>query len=115
MIFALQPNFVMESGLHSSLHENCHYQINYAKFNLKIYYPPPYEQEIWHYQKTNLEEIRKVIYQFLWAMHFTNMDVNRKVSFFNKTIKNIIRNYIPHETIICDSRDSLWINQDIRN
>ena len=105
----------MESGLHSSLHENCHYQINYAKFNLKIYYPPPYEQEIWHYQKTNLEEIRKVIYQFLWAMHFTNMDVNGKVSFFNKTIKNIIRNYIPHETIICDSRDSLWINQDIRN
>ena len=56
-----------------------------------------------------------MIDQFLWAMHFTNMDVIGKVIFFNKTIKNIIQNYIPHETIICDGRDSPWINQDIRN
>ena len=82
LIFALQPNLVMESGLHSSLHKNCHYQINYAKFNLQIYYPPPHEHEIWHYQKANLENIRKVIDQFLWAMHFTNMDVIGKVIFF---------------------------------
>ena len=46
LIFASQPNLVMESGVHSSLHENCHHQIIYAKFNLKIYYPPPYEREI---------------------------------------------------------------------
>ena len=105
----------MESGLHSSLHKNCHYQINYAKFNLQIYYPPPHEHEIWHYPKANLENIRKVIDQFLWAMHFANMDVIGKVIFFSKTVKNIIPNYIPDETIICDSRDSPWINQDIRN
>ena len=46
LIFALQPNLVMESGVHSSLHETCHHQIIYAKFNLKIYYPPPNEREI---------------------------------------------------------------------
>ena len=32
----------------------------------------------------------------------------------NKTIKNIMSNYIPHETIICDDRDPPWINKDIR-
>ena len=64
LIFASQPNLVMESGVHSSLHENCHHQIIYAKFNLKIYYPPPYEREIWHYQKANIENIRKAIPQF---------------------------------------------------
>ena len=32
--------------VHSSLHENCHHQITFAKFNLKIYYPPPYEREV---------------------------------------------------------------------
>ena len=46
LIFASRPNLVMESGVHSSLHENCHNQIIYAKFNLKIYYPLPYEREI---------------------------------------------------------------------
>ena len=33
---------------------------------------------------------------------------------FNKTIKNIMSNYIPHETIICDDRDPPWINKDIK-
>ena len=45
LIFTSQPNLVMESGVHSSLHPNCHHQITYAKFNLKIYYPPPYERK----------------------------------------------------------------------
>ena len=40
-------------------------------------------------------------------MRFINIDVNEKVNLFNKTIKNIIRNYIPHETITCDDRDHL--------
>ena len=35
-------------------------------------------------------------------------------SLFNKTTKNIIRNYIPHETITCDDKDPLWINKDIK-
>ena len=104
----------MESGVHSSLHENCHHQIIYAKFNLKIYYPPPYEREIWHYQKANIENIRKAIDQFPWAMRFTNIDVNEKVNLLNKTIKNIIRSYIPHETITFDDRDPPWINNDIK-
>ena len=41
LIFTSQSNLVMESGVHSSLHANCHHQIIYAKFNLKIYDPPP--------------------------------------------------------------------------
>ena len=34
LIFTSQPNIVMESGVHSSLHLNCHHQITYAKFML---------------------------------------------------------------------------------
>ena len=33
---------------------------------------------------------------------------------FNKTIKNIMSNYIPHKTIICDDRDPPWLNKDIK-
>ena len=30
--FASQPNLVVESGVQSSLHQNCHHQIVFAKF-----------------------------------------------------------------------------------
>ena len=75
----------MESGVHSSLHENCRHQIIYEKFNLKIHYLPPYEREIWLYQKANIENIRK--YQFPWAMRFTDIDVKEKVNLCNKNMK----------------------------
>ena len=79
MIFSSQPNLVTESGVQSSLHENCHHQITYAKFNLKIYYPPPYEQEVWHSQKANIENIRKAIGEFPWERRFANSDVNENI------------------------------------
>ena len=33
---------------------------------------------------------------------------------FNKTIKNIMSNYIPRKTITCDDRYLRWINKDIK-
>ena len=41
LIFTTQPKFVVESGVHASLHPNCQHRIVFANFNLKIYYPPP--------------------------------------------------------------------------
>ena len=41
-MFTLQPNLVVESRVHPSLHSNCHHQIVFTKFNLMICYPPPY-------------------------------------------------------------------------
>ena len=34
LIFNFQPNILIESGVHPSLHPNCHNQIVFAKFNL---------------------------------------------------------------------------------
>ena len=36
LLFTSQPNLVMESGVHSSLH----HQIIHAKINFKVHYPP---------------------------------------------------------------------------
>ena len=35
LIFTSQPNMAVKSGVHSSLHANCHHQIVFAKFDLK--------------------------------------------------------------------------------
>ena len=34
LIFTNQPNIVMDSGVHLSLHEICHHQIIYSKLHL---------------------------------------------------------------------------------
>ena len=40
--------------------------------------------------------------------------MNQKVHLFNQTIKNILCNFIPHETVTCDDRDPQWINSKIK-
>ena len=47
LIFTPQPNLVMELGVHSSPHPNCYHQVVFAKFNLPILYPSPYEKTVW--------------------------------------------------------------------
>ena len=43
LIFTNQENLSVNSGVHASLHPNCHHQIVHSSFNLNIYYPPPYQ------------------------------------------------------------------------
>ena len=53
LIFNSQPNLLIESGVHPSLHPNCH-QIVFAKFNF----------EIWHYEKVNIDLMKRAINSF---------------------------------------------------
>ena len=112
--FTSQPNLVIDAGVHPSLHANCHHQIVYAKFNLKIHYLPTYEREVWHFQKADINLIRRAMNEFNWERAFFSLDINKMLSVCNTTIKNIMVNFIPHETIICDDRDPPWINNAIK-
>ena len=111
----ISPNLIIESGVHPSLHPNCHHQLIYPKFNLQIYYPPQYYREVWHYNGANTELIRRAVDQFNWQKVFLNKKVNEKVNIFNETILNILRNFIPHETVLCDDRDPPWFNTKIKS
>ena len=84
LIFASQPNFVVESDVQSSLHQNFHHQIVFARFNLKVVFPAPY------YVKYGI--LKKRMFSIL---------------------EKLLRDFIPHETITCDDRDSPWINSSI--
>ena len=114
LIFTSQPNLVVESGAQSFLHQNCHHQIVFARFNLKVIFPPSYESEVWYFKKANVDHIRRAINGFQWEKSFQNMNVNDMVHLFNRTIKNILHNFIPHEVITWDDRDPPWINSSIK-
>ena len=106
---------VVNSGVHSSLHANCHHQIVFAKFDLKIYYPPPYEREVWHYQEADSILIRRAIHEFNWKRALSNLNVDEQVTVFNRIILNIMKNIIPHETIVCDDKDLPWFDERIKS
>ena len=40
LIFTDQPNLSVNSGVHASLHSNCHHQIVHTSFNLNSSEPP---------------------------------------------------------------------------
>ena len=103
---------VTDSGVHASLNSNYHYQIIYAKFDLKIIYLLPYER---HFKLANSDHIKRTIDIFDWESALNYIDANDQVSVFNSTILNIISNFIPNETITCDDQDPPWMNSFIKN
>ena len=115
LIFTSQPNIGVESGVHPSLHLNCHHQIILVIFNLKIYYPPLCLQDVWHYKETNADLIKQATNNFIWEKAFSNTNINEKASLFNKTIFNILSSYIPHETIVFGDKHPPWFNSLIKS
>ena len=87
---------------------------NLCKIQSKSLLSSSHERETWHYGKANIDHIRKTINKFPWDRSFENSSVNEKVNIFNITVKNILSNYILHETITCDDRDPPWINKNIK-
>ena len=103
---------VIESGIHSSVYSSCHHQIVFAKFNLKICHLPPYSREVCHFKEAKTDFIRRALNDFNWERAFSNTNVNEKVCnnwlSFNNSVLNVLSNFIPHETILCDDKDPRW-------
>ena len=114
LIFTNQPNLIMDSGVHPSLHSKCHHQVIYAKLNLQIEYPPPYIREVWDYGKAQVNLINKAIKNFNWNELFSGQNIHNQIKLFNTTILNIFRNFIPSKVILCDYKESPWLNDEIR-
>ena len=99
----------MDSGVHASLHPNCHHQIVYAKLNLKTEYPPLYERLIWDYNKTDTQLLNCTIETFNWEKLLEDKNVNDQLHLFNKTMLNIFHNFISNKNIICNDKIPLGL------
>ena len=66
-------------------------------------YPPPYSREVWHFKEAKTDLIRRALNDFNWERTFSNTNVNEKVCIFNKSVLNVLSNFIP--TILCDDKD----------
>ena len=114
LIFTDQPKLSVNSGVHASLHPNCHHQIVHSSFNLNISYPPPYQRLVWDYKKADSKSIRKALDSVNWERLFDQLDINAQVAAFNETILNVFRNYVPNKYITIDDKDPVWMNENIK-
>ena len=85
---------VLDSGVHSSLNPDSHHQLVFAKFNLKVYYPPPNESRVWHYKCANTAQIKNTLASFNWEQALSNSSYRQEDFCFNETINNVLSNYI---------------------
>ena len=115
LIFTNQPNLVVDSGTHPSLHPNCHHQIIQCKINLQVEYPPPYQRHVCNYAKTNKDKIVSALQNVDWHRLFANKIAHQQVNLLNDIILNVFTNVVPNKVITCDGRDPPWINDNIKN
>ena len=120
LIFLFQPSIFTQSSVQPSLHTDFHHQLVFAKFDLSIHYLPPYEKTVWYYNRAIGDLIRRAIDQFDWDKELVEIRTEKfdwgkeRVAIFMDTLKNIMRNFSPKETMICDDRDSLGTNKEIK-
>ena len=107
-------NRLYHSGVQPCLHPNSHNQLVFAKFDLSIYYLPPYERTVWYYNRVNADLIRRAFNLFDWDKALCINDMDKQVALFSDTLMNTIQNFLPNETIICDHRDTTWINKETK-
>ena len=96
LLFTSQPKMVIDSGVYAPLHLHCYQQIIFAKFDLKVFYPPPYKRTVWHFPQANVDHIKRAVDLFDWESVLTDLDVDEQVSIFNNTVTNIMSNFVPN-------------------
>ena len=110
LIFIAQANLVIDSGVHSALHANCHHQITHCKLNLKVVFPSLYECLVWNYKKADVTAIRKALDLVNWDFIFLNKTVHDQVLALDQFLINIFTNYITNKCKSFDGQDPLWMN-----
>ena len=78
--------------------------VHYFLQSCAIYYLLTYNREVWHYQEADAILFRRTIHEFSWKRALSNLSVDRQVTVFNRTILNVLKNVIPHETIVRDDK-----------
>ena len=110
------PNLAINYGVRPSLDPKCHHQIIHCKVNVKTPPPPPSERKVWEYDRANVDAIQRSLRDFPWEQELErDEDVNMKVKLFNKTILNVMSNFIPNKIRRVKPRQPPWIDARLKS
>ena len=116
LIFTNQPNLFLETGVHPTLHRQCHHHVVFAKITAHNLTPPSYKRKLWYYDRANIPAIKKSIELYNWQEIFQDLECpNLQVEAINDVLTNIFSNFIPNEIKTIRPRQAPWITQSIKN
>ena len=116
LIFTYQPNLFLKTGVHPTLHEQCHHQVVYGKLAVNNLAPPTYTRRIWFYDRANVTAVRRSIEMFRWRETLDEVSCpNQQVSILNEVLLNIFSNFIPNKVTTVRPRKAPWITTAIKN
>ena len=114
LIFTDQPNLSVNSGIHASLHPNSHHQIVQSKFDLNIFYTPPYQRLVRDYKKAVVSNIQKALDLVSWEKLFGNKNIDIRSQSSVKQIK-YIQKFCSKKVITCNDKDPISMNEKIKS
>ena len=115
LIVTDQPNLVLESVVRPSLDPTVKHQITFCKINFKIPPLPKYVRKIWHFNRANADLIKRAICEFPWEAKLRRYpNPNHQVDLLNKSILNIMSNFVPNEVKTVCPREPEWLNRNIK-
>ena len=115
LILTSQPNIVVQSGVHPSLHPNCHHQTVFTKFDFKIFYPLPYLREVWHYKKQVLILSNEQLTTSTGKKLFLTLILIRKFLVLAKQPSTFSITIFHIKTVICNDKDPPLFNFRIKS
>ena len=86
----LELPLVTKSGIHASLHCECHHQVLFVKIDLKVDYPPLYEFLIWNYKNVDFPSINHTVVSFEWGNLFNCKNVYKNIFACLSSVNKII-------------------------
>ena len=114
LIVTDQPNLVLDSGVRDSLDVTVKHKIVFCKINFKIPPLPKYSRKFWHFDRARENSIKAAVSEFAWETSLRNLNPNRQVDILNKTILNIMSNFVPNEVKTVNPREPEWMNTNIK-
>ena len=115
LIFTDQPHLFIESGIHPSLHEQCHHQIVHGRLSITNLAPPSYTRKLWFYDRADFLSIRKSVEMFRWKETFEEVThPDEQVEILNEVLLNICSNFIPNQLKKIKPRQIPWITPLIK-
>ena len=111
LIVTDQPNLVLNSGVRPSLDPTVKHQITFCKINFKIPPLPKYVRKIWHFNRANVDLITRAISEFQWEANLSRYrNPSDQVDLLNKSIPNIMSNFVPNKVKTVCPRDPEWLD-----
>ena len=111
-----QPTLITNSGVRPSLDPTCEHQMIFCKLNFKPPFLPPSKRHIWQFGKAERELIERAVRDFPWQLELCrNCNPNAQVDVLNKTIMNIMSNFVPNKMVTSKPNVPQWISRHIIN